>query len=125
MKKLLLVLAFMLYSFDSGAWIPAAVKIAHTPHSHSQKQETDGQEIYKHSLGALIGQKIKGCKVIDAFYWNHYINIICISDVNTFRKAKVPVYDWTEETSNKWGHYPDIDITEEVIEIFNKELKGN
>lgn len=120
MKKLLILLACILYSNICYAFVPVVPHGYHTP-SHKQKI-TDGQEIYKHSLEILIGKEIRGCKIIDAFYWDHYINIICVSEINTFRKARVPVVDWTEERGEGWskGNW-DVDITDEVVKIFLDE----
>lgn len=121
MKKWLLTLMMIVYPTSTLAWVPVVIPHGHHNSSH-QEMETDGQEIYKHSIGILIGKEIRGCKIIDAFYWDHYINIICISEVNTFRKAKVPVVDWTEERDEGWTRgYWDVDVTKEVIEIFNGE----
>lgn len=119
MKKWFLTLMMILYSTTSFAWVP--VMGVHTG-TKETAVHTDGQDIYKHSLGILIGKEIRGCKIIDAFYWDHYINIICISEVNTFRKAKVPVVDWTEERGEGWTKgYWDVDVTKEVVEIFKGE----
>jgi hypothetical protein len=85
---------------------------------------TDGQEIYKHSLGILIGKEIRGCKIIDAFYWDHKINMICIKD-NEFYKMKVSVYDMKE--TYKDGTFQtrvDVDVSKEVADIFQGEING-
>jgi len=121
MKKWFLTLMMILYSTTSFALSPVVIAHGHNTSRH-QEMKTDGQQIYKHSLSFLVGKEIRGCKIIDVFYWDHYINIICISEINTFRKARVPVVDWTEERGEGWtkGCW-DVDVTKEVIEIFNGE----
>lgn len=126
MKKLLkvfvLLVIIMTYSTNALSFVPIVVATG----GHKTKEtavHTDGQDIYKHSLGILIGKEIRDCKIIDAFYWDHYINIICISEVNTFRKARVPVVDWTEERGEGWTKgYWDVDVTKEVADIFQGEI---
>ena len=126
MKKLLqiLMLSVMItvYSTNSFGWVPVVIPHAH--HNHTSEMKTDGQEIYKHSLGILIGKEIRGCKIIDAFYWDHKINMICIKD-NEFYKMKVSVYDMKE--TYKDGTFQtrvDVDVSKEVADIFQGEING-
>ncbi len=119
MKKWFLALMMIFYSTNVFAWF---VVVPH-PHitNHKQEVQTDGQEIYKHSLAILVGKEIRGCKIIDAFYWDHKINMICIKD-NQFYKMRVFVEDMKELSGEGWTKgYWDVDVTKEVIEIFNGE----
>jgi hypothetical protein len=130
MKKILrvLMIAFILtiYSVNTLAWVPV---VSHGYHNTSNrtnrtKVKTDGQEIYKHSLGILIGKEIRDCKIIDAFYWDHKINMICIRG-NSFYKMRVIVNDMIEEETDEGyfkGHYWDVDVTKEVADIFQGEI---
>lgn len=125
MKKILRVLMIVfiltIYSVNALAWVPVVVPHGHH-NSHHQNVETDGQEIYKHSLGILFGKEVKGCKIIDAFYWDHNINMICIKG-NSFYKMKVQVKDLTELSGEGWTKgYWDVDVTKEVLDIFKGEL---
>lgn len=118
MKKWLLTLMMILYSTTSFAWVPVM-----GVHSGTKETavHTDGQDIYKHSLGILIGKEIRGCKIIDAFYWDHKINMICIKD-DSFYKMKVFVENLKELSGEGWTRgYWDVDVTKEVIEIFKGE----
>ena len=127
MKKILrvLMIAFILtiYSVNTLAWVPV---VSHGYHNTSNrtnrtKVKTDGQEIYKHSLGILIGKEVHGCKIIDAFYWDHKINMICIKD-DSFYKMKVFVEDLKELSGEGWTRgYWDVDVTKEVVDIFKGE----
>lgn len=127
MKKILrvLMIAFILtiYSVNTLAWVPV---VSHGYHNTSNrtKVKTDGQEIYKHSLGILIGKEIRDCKIIDAFYWDHKINMICIRG-SSFYKMRVIVNDMIEEETDEGyfkGHYWDVDVTKEVADIFQGEI---
>ena len=124
MKKLLkvfvLLVMMMTYSTNALSFVPIVVATG----GHKTKEtavHTDGQEIYKHSLGILIGKEVHGCKIIDAFYWDHKINMICIKD-DSFYKMKVFVEDLKELSGEGWiKGYWDVDVTKEVIEIFKGE----
>jgi hypothetical protein len=123
LKILVLLVIMMVYSTNTLAWVPVVVPHAHHT-SHHQDVETDGQEIYKHSIGILIGKEIRGCKIIDAFYWDHKINMICIKE-NTFYKMRVVVEDMKEEKVEGWTKmYWDVDVTKEVVDIFLGENSG-
>ena len=118
MKKWLLTLIMILYSTTSFAWVP--VMGVHTG-TKETAVHTDGQDIYKHSLGILIGKEVHGCKIIDAFYWDHKINMICIKD-DSFYKMKVFVEDLKELSGEGWTRgYWDVDVTKEVVDIFKGE----
>ena len=124
MKKLLkvfvLLVMMMTYSTNALSFTPIVVATG----GHKTKEtavHTDGQEIYKHSLGILIGKEVRGCKIIDAFYWDHKINMICIKD-DSFYKMKVFVEDLKELSGEGWTKgYWDVDVTKEVVEIFKGE----
>ena len=124
MKKLLkvfvLLVMMMTYSTNALSFTPIVVATG----GHKTKEtavHTDGQEIYKHSLGILFGKEVKGCKIIDAFYWDHNINMICIKG-NSFYKMKVQVKDLKELSGEGWTKgYWDVDVTKEVVEIFKGE----
>ena len=120
MKKWLLTLMMILYSTSSFAFVPVVVATGR----HKTKEtavHTDGQEIYKHSLRILIGKEVHGCKIIDAFYWDHKINMICIKD-DSFYKMKVFVEDLKELSGKGWKRgYWDVDVTKEVLDIFKGE----
>lgn len=125
MKKLLkvfvLLVMMMTYSTNALSFTPIVVATG----GHKTKEtavHTDGQEIYKHSLGILFGKEVKGCKIIDAFYWDHNINMICIKG-NSFYKMKVQVKDLVELSGEGWTKgYWDVDVTKEVLDIFKGEL---
>ena len=125
MKKLLkvfvLLIMMMTYSTNALSFTPIVVATG----GHKTKEtavHTDGQEIYKHSLGILFGKEVKGCKIIDAFYWDHNINMICIKG-NSFYKMKVQVKDLKELSGEGWTKgYWDVDVTKEVLDIFKGEL---
>lgn len=125
MKKLLkvfvLLVMMMTYSTNALSFTPIVVATG----GHKTKEtavHTDGQEIYKHSLGILFGKEVKGCKIIDAFYWDHNINMICIKG-NSFYKMKVQVKDLKELAGEGWTKgYWDVDVTKEVLDIFKGEL---
>lgn len=125
MKKLLkvfvLLVMMMTYSTNALSFTPIVVATG----GHKTKEtavHTDGQEIYKHSLGILFGKEVKGCKIIDAFYWDHNINMICIKG-NSFYKMKVQVKDLKELSGEGWTKgYWDVDVTKEVLDIFKGEL---
>ena len=125
MKKLLkvfvLLVMMMTYSTNALSFTPIVVATG----GHKTKEtavHTDGQDIYKHSLGILFGKEVKGCKIIDAFYWDHNINMICIKG-NSFYKMKVQVKDLKELSGEGWTKgYWDVDVTKEVLDIFKGEL---
>ena len=125
MKKLLkvfvLLVMMMTYSTNALSFTPIVVATG----GHKTKEtavHTDGQEIYKHSLGILFGKEVKGCKIIDAFYWDHNINMICIKS-NSFYKMKVQVKNLKELSGEGWTKgYWDVDVTKEVLDIFKGEL---
>lgn len=128
MKKLLKIMVILfimlVYSTNSFGWVPVVV----VPHYHNKKSEekvdNSGQEIYKHFLGVLIGKEIQGCKVIDSFYWNHKINIICVKD-GKFLKNEIEVEDWKEERGEGiFKGYWFVDITKDVLNILVGEESG-
>lgn len=126
MKKLLKFLAILfimlVYSTNSFGWVPVVVVTGNR--TKETAIHTDGQEIYKHSLGILIGKEIRNCKIVDAFYWDHNINVICIKG-GKFFKMKAPVEDMKEVRGEGWtkGNW-DVDITKEVVDIFLGEDSG-
>ena len=121
LKVFVLLVMMMTYSTNALSFTPIVVATG----GHKTKEtavHTDGQEIYKHSLGILFGKEVKGCKIIDAFYWDHNINMICIKG-NSFYKMKVQVKDLTELSGEGWTKgYWDVDVTKEVLDIFKGEL---
>ena len=127
MKKLLkiftIVAIIMIYSTNALGFVPVVVATG----SYKTKEtaiNTDGQEIYKHSLGILIGKEVHGCQIIDAFYWDHKIHMICIKD-DSFYKMRVFVEDLKELSGEGWTKgYWDVDVTKEVIDIFKEEFNG-
>lgn len=118
MKKWFLTLMMILYSTTSFALTPVVIPHGHNK-SYHQEMKTDGQEIYKHTLLILVGKEIRGCKIIDAFYWDHKINMICIKGDEIY-KMKSQVQDMTDVVQVGWSETRiDADVTKEVIEIFN------
>ena len=127
MKKLLkiftIVAMIMIYSTNALSFVPVVVATGGRK-TKETAVHTDGQEIYKHSLGILIGKEVHGCQIIDAFYWDHKINMICIKD-DSFYKMKVFVEDLKELSGEGWTRgYWDVDVTKEVLDIFKEELNG-
>ena len=127
MKKLLkiftIVAMIMVYSTNALSFVPVVVATGGRK-TKETAVHTDGQEIYKHSLGILIGKEVHGCQIIDAFYWDHKINMICIKD-GSFYKMKVFVEDLKELSGEGWTRgYWDVDVTKEVLDIFKEELNG-
>ena len=127
MKKLLkiftIVAMIMVYSTNALSFVPVVVATGGRK-TKETAVHTDGQEIYKHSLGILIGKEVHGCQIIDAFYWDHKINMICIKD-DSFYKMKVFVEDLKELSGEGWTRgYWDVDVTKEVLDIFKEELNG-
>lgn len=127
MKKLLkiftIVAMIMIYSTNALSFVPVVVATGGRK-TKETAVHTDGQEIYKHSLGILIGKEVHGCQIIDAFYWDHKINMICIKD-DSFYKMKVFVEDLKELSGKGWTRgYWDVDVTKEVLDIFKEELNG-
>ena len=127
MKKLLkiftIVVMIMVYSTNALSFVPVVVATGGRK-TKETAVHTDGQEIYKHSLGILIGKEVHGCQIIDAFYWDHKINMICIKD-DSFYKMKVFVEDLKELSGEGWTRgYWDVDVTKEVLDIFKEELNG-
>ena len=127
MKKLLkiftIVAMIMIYSTNALSFVPVVVATGGRKTKETAVR-TDGQEIYKHSLGILIGKEVHGCQIIDAFYWDHKINMICIKD-DSFYKMKVFVEDLKELSGEGWTRgYWDVDVTKEVLDIFKEELNG-
>lgn len=127
MKKLLkiftIVAIMIVYSTNALGFVPVVVATG----GHKTKEtavHTDGQDIYKHSLGILIGKEVHGCKIIDAFYWDYRIHMICIKD-DSFYKMKVQVSDLKELSGEGWTKgYWDVDVTKEVLNIFKEEFDG-
>jgi hypothetical protein len=127
MKKLLkiftIVAMIMIYSTNALSFVPVVVATGGRK-TKETAVHTDGQEIYKHSLGILIGKEVHGCQIIDAFYWDHKINMICIKD-DSFYKMRVFVEDLKELSGEGWTKgYWDVDVTKEVLDIFKEELNG-
>ena len=119
-KHLVLFLALALIPATASAY-NAAFMVAATSaarHHNTNNRVVTNRSIEKHSISDLVGKEVKGCKIIDAFYWDHKINIICIKN-GEFLKGKVQVKDWEEGVKNigRWTIDVPVDIDQDVLKL--------
>lgn len=118
-KTLLVALILCLYTNNSLAINPVLLKTRHAipTNRNIKKSSITNRQINKKSLDVLIGKQIYNCTIIDAFYWNYNINIICIKDNKFYTTAAdVEILYKTDEC------YEKLDATKEVLNIFKQEL---
>ena len=119
-KILLITFILCLYTTNTPAVIiPTTVRTIHAVprNGHTKKSQLTNRQINKKSLDVLIGKQIYNCTIIDAFYWNYNIHIICIKD-NKFYKTTANVHLlWKNDSC-----CTELDATEEVYNIFKEEL---
>lgn len=121
-KRLVLFLTLIptTASAYNAAIIAAATSGAR--HHNTNNRVVTNRSIEKHSISGLVGKEVKGCKIIDAFYWDHRINIICVKD-GQFLKGKVQVKDWEEGRENigRWTIDVPVDIDEDVLKLLEDD----
>ena len=123
-KHLVLFLALALIPTTASAYNAAFIAAATSGarHHNTNNRVVTNRSIEKHSISGLVGKEVKGCKIIDAFYWDHKINIICIKD-GEFLKGKVQVKDWEEGVKNigRWTIDVPVDIDQDVLELLERK----
>lgn len=123
-KHLVLFLALALIPTTASAYNTAFIAAATSAarHHNTSNRVVTNRSFERNSISALVGKEVKGCKIIDAFYWDHKINIICIKD-GEFLKGKVQVKDWEEECKSigRWTVNVPVDIDQDVLELLERK----